>query len=196
MMLKRLSSDTGRPIEASSSRKTMILSICARASPPSFSLSSPNCRRSSAPTTTERCLKRALSVSKYSYALFLLARRMKRELGRVLATICQTFASFSTQVGRVFAYSATALTSSGVVAVHPADFPAAGSMGFVIVPSRYLLSPRLATTTWSRTFQVVHSLPDASSLGSLTSSDVVLVISMNICAFLRSCFSLVKAQGS
>ena len=195
-MLKRSSSDTGRPMEANSSRKTIILSICARVSPPSFSLSSPNCRHISAPTTMECCSKRVLSMSKYSYALFLLARRMKRELGRVLAMICRTFASFSTQVGRVFAYSVTALTLSGVVAVHPADFPAAGSMGFVVVPSRYPLSPRLATMTWSQTFQVVHSLPDTSSLGSLTSSDVVLVISVNICAFLRSCFSLIRVRGS
>ena len=195
-MLKRLSSDTGCPMEASSSHKTIILSICARASPPSFSLSLPNCHCSSAPTTMECCSKRVLSMSKYSYALFLLVRQMKRELGRVLAMICRTFASFLTQVGRVFAYSATALTSSGVVTIHPADFPAAGSMGFVIVPSRYLLSPRLAMTTWSQTFQVVHSLPDASSLGSLTSSDIVLVISMNICTFLHLCFSLIRAQGS
>ena len=196
MMLKRSSSNTGCPIEASSSHKMMILSICACVSSPSFSLSLPNCHHSSAPTTMECCLKRVLSVLKYSYVLFLLVRWVKRELARVLVMICWTFASFLTQVGRVFAYSVTALTLSGVVIIHLANFPAAGSMGSVVVPSRYLLSPQLATTIWSQTFQVVHSLPDASSLGSLTSSDVVLVILMNICTFLCSCFSLIRVQGS
>ena len=148
MMLKRLSSDTGHPIEASSSHKTMILSICTRVSPPSLSLSSPNCHHSSAPTPMECYLKRVLSMLKYSWVLFLLAMQIKRILGRILAIICQTFVSFSTQTARFFTYSVTFLISSGVVAIHPGDCPVAGSMGFVIMPLRYLLSPQLAVGNW------------------------------------------------
>ena len=109
---------------------------------------------------------------------FLVGDADKKGIGKGVGdySICRTFASFSTQTARFFTYSVTSLTSSGVVAVHPGDCPVAGSMGFVIVPSRYPLSPRLATTTWSQTFQVVHSLLGASSFSSLISSDVLLAI--------------------
>ena len=196
-MLKRLSLDTGHLINASSSWIAIILSICARASPPSFSFSSPNWQRISAPTMIECCSKRVLSVVKYLAVLFLLVRWMKRELESVLASICWTFVSFSVHTVRSLVYSATTSTSSGVFAVYPLSCPTAGSMGLGIVPWRYLLSPQLAMTIWSWTFQVAHFLPDVSSLGSLISSDVVVLIMMNTVYVRHLCvFLTIRVQGS
>ena len=188
MMLKRSSLDTGHPIDASSSWAAIILSICMCVSPPSFSFSLPNWWCISAPTTIEHCLKRVFSVMKYSAALFVLMRQMKRELGSVLPIICWTFASFLVHTVRSLVYSVTTFTSSGVFTIHLLSCPTAGSMGLDIIPWRYPLSPQLAMMTWSWTFQVACSLLDVSSLGSLISSDVVVLIMMNICASFV-CFS-------
>ena len=136
MMLKRLSSDTGCLIDVSSSHDAMILSICMCALPPSFNFSSPNQQHISAPTTIEHCSKRALSIVKYSKALFLLMSQMKREVGSIVAIICWTFMPFSIHTAKLLVYSATAFTSSRVFAVHPFGCPTAGSMGLSVVPLR------------------------------------------------------------
>ena len=159
--------------------------------PPSFNFSSPNQRRISAPTTIEHCSKRALSIVKYSKALFLLMSRMKREVGSIVAIICWTFMSFSIHTGSWCILQLLSPDPEFLLSIHSA----VQQLGLFRCCAIEVLSPQLAMTTWSQTFQMAHSLPDMSSLGSLISSDVVVLMMMNICmSFVR--FLVIKAQGS